>query len=281
MSEHIARSFEEMGARTRITMIAPARARQWNQTRREAFFASLVPAMRIDVQRDGDGEYFDIQQRWDSTLAVLDVQAGERHLLLLSREPRWGGSGSTESKFLCGHDERAWFVAAIPETSKAPDVQGAMDALKPPKVWDAMYEFGVRREDRNLRRTGAFVRQGEWFFIPRHGIKPSEKQVLRYEPIRRGAGKPHVCEYLYREGGYSVHVCDKFPNGLTNAELHRLPRHIRKAHKWSLMYRDATAYVRGSVTHPDHDTIWLYPWHEVVMNTETQARAMQHVAFLD
>jgi hypothetical protein len=39
--------------------------------------------------------------------------------------------------------------------------------------------------------------------------------------------------------------------------------------------------VKGAIRHADHETIWLRDWHEVVMNTETQARAMNQVAFLD
>ena len=31
----------------------------------------------------------------------------------------------------------------------------------------------------------------------------------------------------------------------------------------------------------DHETIALFVWHKVAMNTEGQARAMRHVVFLD
>jgi hypothetical protein len=47
------------------------------------------------------------------------------------------------------------------------------------------------------------------------------------------------------------------------------------------MARDARAFVKGSVRHPDHKTIWLPYWHQVAMNTETTALAMRNVAFLD
>jgi hypothetical protein len=39
--------------------------------------------------------------------------------------------------------------------------------------------------------------------------------------------------------------------------------------------------VRGRIRHSDHKTIVLRGWHEVVMNTENESLAMQHVAFLD
>jgi hypothetical protein len=39
--------------------------------------------------------------------------------------------------------------------------------------------------------------------------------------------------------------------------------------------------VNGRVRHADHATITLNGWHQVVMNTEGQSRAMRDVAFLD
>ena len=47
------------------------------------------------------------------------------------------------------------------------------------------------------------------------------------------------------------------------------------------MQRNPEAYVRGTISHPDHRTIELHVWHKVLMNTENQARAMRHVVFLD
>jgi hypothetical protein len=47
------------------------------------------------------------------------------------------------------------------------------------------------------------------------------------------------------------------------------------------MARGAGVFARSRVTHPDHATIVLDQWHEVLMNTESGAAAMRHVAFLD
>jgi hypothetical protein len=47
------------------------------------------------------------------------------------------------------------------------------------------------------------------------------------------------------------------------------------------MRRDAFVYVRGRIRHPDHRTVVLHGWHRVVMNTESQSKAMRNVAFLD
>jgi hypothetical protein len=35
------------------------------------------------------------------------------------------------------------------------------------------------------------------------------------------------------------------------------------------------------VRHPDHATIVLRDWHQVVMNTESQAPSMRSLAFID
>jgi hypothetical protein len=47
------------------------------------------------------------------------------------------------------------------------------------------------------------------------------------------------------------------------------------------MMRDPELYAKGAVRHPDHNTIVLHGWHRVLMNTEHEARAMRHVAFID
>jgi hypothetical protein len=43
------------------------------------------------------------------------------------------GAGE-KRKFLCGQDERHWFVAAIPESAPVGTVRQAKEALKPPDV---------------------------------------------------------------------------------------------------------------------------------------------------
>ena len=106
-------------------------------------------------QRDENGEYFDVQHRKDVRVDVIDVRPVDRHLLLLVREPGRTIVDETKSKYLCGHDERSWFVAAIPESAAASNVQEAMDALKPQAVWDAIAEFGLPMSERNRRKTKA------------------------------------------------------------------------------------------------------------------------------
>jgi hypothetical protein len=77
-----------------------------------------------------------------------------------------------------------------------------------------------------------------------------------------------------------VYVNHDHPNGISQAEWDRLDPKAR-GRGWRRMMRDAEVFVRGTVRHGDHKTVRLQGWHLVVMNTETQAEAMRHVAFLD
>jgi hypothetical protein len=277
--------FEKMGARVRVTTLSGRAVTRLQRRRwRDGWQVDDEMAVRLDVQRDLHGEYFDLHRRNDIVVEVLHLDASDRHLLLRvsgRMENRGTTEDSAESTFLCGHDERSWFVAAIPERSRATSVQDAKDALKPAEVWEAMRAYGVPLEDRDRRRTAAFVRQGEWFFVPRPSLVVKPRDVLRHEPIRRGAAKPHMCQFLYRYNGERVWVNEDHPDGLTPVQFAQLSRKTRRLGDWREMMRGATVFVRGAISHPDHDTVHLGPWHLVVMNTENDARAMAHVAFLD
>jgi hypothetical protein len=171
-------------------------------------------------------------------------------------------------------------VAAIPEVNGVSNVATARDALKPEIVRQEIASKGVRTKDRDRRRTDAFVRQGEWFFLPRPGFQVSGP-VFRDEPIRRGAGKPHVCQFLCRTGGQQVYVSSRYPNGLSAEQYMKLPREQRRKHAWRVMVRDAEVYAKGAIRHADHQTVMLPFWHLVQVNTEGRSAAMRHVAFLD
>jgi hypothetical protein len=237
-------------------------------------------AFALDVQADRKGEFFEIVRPAGAAaeVAVLDVRPVDRHLLLLVRE------GQDKSKFLCGHDERHWFVAGIPETAPVGTVRQAKEALKPAEVHAAQARAGLRSRARGRRKNAAYVRQGEWFFLPAAGLAVDEKLVLRDEPLTRGnGGKPHWAEFCYRTGGETVYVCSRHPNGVTVAQYQKILTGNPKAKGWGwqTMRRNPGVYVRGRIRHPDHRTITLHGWHRVVMNTEGQSKAMRNVAFLD
>ena len=144
---------------------------------------------------------------------MVDVEARDRHLLLMIRQQV--GRKEEKHKFLCGHDERDWFVAAVPQGST---VRTAMEALKPQEVQAAQARKGLKARHRNRRHNAAFIRQGEWFFIPEPELVVDKKLVLRNEPLARAGGKPHWAEFLYRSGGETVYVSRDYPQGLTEPE---------------------------------------------------------------
>ena len=259
--------FSRIGARLRV-------ADRPSRRRRTADVVSL------DVQTDRKGEFFEIvkQPGVVAEIAVLDVQPADRHLLLLVRE------GGDKAKFLCGHDERHWFVAGIPETAPVGTVRQAKEALKPVEVQAAQAQKRLKGKARSRRKNAAYGRQGEWFFLPAANMAVDEKVILLEEPLTRGnSGKPHWAEFCYRTGGETVYVCSRYPNGVTEAQHKRIQSGNPKAKGWGwrAMRRNPGVYVKGRVRHADHATITLHGWHRVVMNTESQSRAMRNVAFLD
>ncbi len=175
-------------------------------------------------------------------------------------------------------------MAAVP--GGASTVVQAKEALKPRAIRSLQTALKVPTRLRNRRKNAAFRRQGEWFFVPvsvwqRDRI--NEKFILRNEPLRRGTGKPHIVEELYRVAGELVYVCPKYPNGVNEWQYQRMIKQDRKAAQWpwQAQRRNPRVYARGRVSHPDHATITLSDWHRVAMNTETETDPMRNVAFID
>jgi hypothetical protein len=266
--------FARIGARLRVI---PERRR------------AVASAVRLDVGDDRHGEIFDLRFNADTSpdLIAVDVRPERRHLLLLLREQPADRPhlSPVKSRFLCGHDERHWFVAGVPEAvAGVSSVRTAMDALKPAAVRLAEERAGVKPNDRHRRKNAAFLRQGEWFFLPAAGLVVDPLRVRRNEPLSRGGrSKPHTLEYAYRRGGTTVHVCREYPSGVEEVVYKRLraERPETRRMSWRTMTRDPELYARGRVRHADHATIELHGWHRVVMNTEGQSAAMRHVVFLD
>ena len=141
--------FERMGARLKILHRPGRRARTQG-------------VLSLDIGTDRLGEYFEIAPQVDASpsIEVIDLQPANRHLLLLVRED------TAKNKYLCGHDERHWFVAGIPEKASVGTVRQAMEALRPKEVQLAVAQNSLSGRVRNRRKNEAFVRQGEWFFLP-------------------------------------------------------------------------------------------------------------------
>ena len=263
-TETLERRFAAIGARIKVVK---APQQRWNNR--------WLPTGLLDVVTDGRGEYFELRLlgRVGTSVNVVHEDRDGRCLVLAVRER------GEKSKFLCGFDERHWFVAAVPESaSRVGTVEAAKTALQPVLVRRRVAR--TRPKDRFARRNVAYVRQGEWFFLPHWSLQVDEQDVLHDEPLTRGWGKAHVLEFAYRVGGETVVVGPGHPSGISVAEYNALPTSERQSY-WTEMVRNPELYAKGEVRHPDHDTIVLRFWHRVLMNTEHGARAMRHVAFLD
>src|SRR3954470_21475549 len=215
-AKNIESKFAAMGARLKVREIAS----RWRQGDR----AWISPAdFAVDIQRDGNGEFFELRVPTHLTetldVSVMQAEPRQRHLLLFVRKQ---GQKPQLDRFLCGHDEREWFVAAVP--GGASSVRQAMDALQPTDVRDSLARNHVSSRKRYSRKNRAFRRQGEWFFVPEPSFVADEKLLLCNEPMRRGRGKPHIVEELFRTGGETVHVCRQHPNGILPREYREMLR---------------------------------------------------------
>jgi hypothetical protein len=269
-------AFERIGVRARLRRAARGGGIMWDDSTCDYVLVPEPAPVAIDVLEDRRGEYFDIEARPEVEFEVLQIDARDRHLLLLTRVE------GEKARYLCGHDERHWFVAAIPESDPVSTVRDAKRALRPEGVGD-----------------GPFVRQGEWFFVPSPDFEPGPLlPIRRNEPIvRSGGGVAHVADEAVRRGGTAVYVptitatdtdtpadleawSRSFGGGVSEKRMARL--RVEHPHwSWTEMLRDPELYVRGPIRHPDHATVVLRGWHRVYMNTESQAKAMAHIVFLD
>lgn len=271
--ELITRKFEQIGARVKFEPM----------TGREA--GGDIPT-NFDVRKDKKGEFFriGISPKRPFSLSVIDIKEAEKHLLLLLKVKNVRDPHNEETfKVLCGHDEKQWFTCGVPNGSVR-NVFDAMETLKPEPIIDAQDRINLRKKDKRKRKNKAYVRQGEWFFRPVN-INPPEKGIHKNEPISRGGGSsPHMVEMLYREGGTTVYVHNRFaPDGFTRKELAEFlkknPNIQRSA--FQQRTRDASVYAKGKVRHRDHKTIVLRGWHEVLMNRESDSGIAKNIVFLD
>jgi len=267
-ANHLESKFAMMGARFKVS-VAPAQ-------RSSSDYA-------VDIQKDRRGQFFELRVpeplRDSLDVNVLQTDKRDRHLLLFVRP-----ADGKAARFLCGHDEREWFVAAVP--GGASSVVQAKEALKPRAIRLRQVELEVPTRLRNRRKNAAFRRQGEWFFVPASAWSRdpiNEKFVLYNEPLRRGAGKAHIVEQLFRVAGELVYVCAKHPNGVSESWYRRILQNQPGAAqwRWQALRRNPRVYAKGRIRHPDHATITLPDWHRVVMNTETETESMRNVAFID
>lgn len=260
ITAHLRASFQAIGAYVRAVPQPVPRSR-WPFT---------VPVQQRIRVRD---ETFELVLPVHARAVVLDCRKADRHLVLNLQDP-----GASAQRFLCGFDERHWFAAAVTGTT----VPAAKDSLMPAVVREAARLVGVRHADLHRRHTRAFVRQGEWFFVPTEA-EVDPLTILSREPlIRPGGGKPHIVDELVRGRGEMVwHHAQHATGGIGDTAFAELPEWARNAKGWSrrLLVRDqGSILARGAVRHPDHATIWLGLWHRVFINSEQRPASL---GFLD
>ena len=152
----------------------------------------------------------------------------------------------------------------------------------PQQVREAAMRARVRQADLFRRHTKAFIRQGEWFFVPDENVDVDHLRIHRREPlIRPGGGKPHIVDELVRGVGEMVwHHPQLAPGGITDAEFEKQTEWSRRTAGWNrrMLVREGTVLARGAVRHSDHATIWLGTWHRVFINSEVRPASL---GFLD
>lgn len=195
-------------------------------------------------------------------LNVLQANKAARHLLLHVTGELGG------ERFLCGHDERHWFVAAV--EGRVSTIIEAKRELLPV----AMRGLGLTPKQLARRHTTAFRRQGEWFFVPTDKVftESLRLKIYRNEPLVRGPNnKPHVAGELVRFGGVPVVLWrgTEYTPEAFGAMVAAAPN---KFHGARPMVKDPETYVRGPIRHTDHETLTLDFWHRVYPNNEARSK---------
>jgi hypothetical protein len=256
MYEAVTSKFEAIGARAKLS-------KSRRRFRGETVFL-------LDVKEDKKGEYFDIAVGDNPVdFKVLQAVPKERHLLLMSEDGQ---------RFLCGHDERHWFIA--PVKGSVSTVLDARKSLLPSELSSELKQLPAGKLLK--RKNSSYIRQGEWFFVPVHRDMLEETKVIhKNEPLQRSPrSKPHICEEMIRTGGRTVYVVRN--RVYSQKEFTKLKQENDKfAPNFRTTIADPIVYVRGSVRHPDHKTINLSGWHRAFLNDEDSAKSQSTVAFLD
>lgn len=269
--QDVIRGFERMGARLEIrpvprlggdkTFDVNVRAdRKWATSRDETFL------IRVTTQAP--------------PFQLLDVDVRNRHLVLYAGAQTRDHVAKRQigaERFLCGHDERHWFVAAISEPVNR--VEAAKRSLLP----RALRDIGISNGDLNLRHTKHFKRQGEWFFVPVTDVQTLDRiggsPIHRSEPIfRPGGGKRHLVSELVRFGGQEVVIYrnTEYTPGEWAHLVRENPTMAKARHERRT--KDPEVYCRGKIRHGDHETLMLETWHRLYVNGEIRSGS---VAFYD
>jgi len=273
-TETLIRNFEKIGAKVEI------RRERIMQRHRQR--GGVDVPYSIDVAGRGRDEHFVLRVEPDAEVEfdALAPDSKTRHLILQAR-PVTPGDFKPE-KFLMGHDEMHFFAAALPNGSPV-NVEQAKKALMTDAVRHHVDRAAKRgdmgKKDEFRRKSRAFVRQGEWFFIPQPNMTVDPGIILKNEPlVRVDGGKPHMMEEACRFGGeprwvWAGSILEQLAYEKLQAE------NPKKARAYRQMRLNPRVYCRGKIRHPDHHTLDLGRlWHLVEVNGEIRGAGL---GFLD
>src|SRR6266481_1186821 len=176
-AKQIESKFIEMGARLKVREIAS----RWQLGNRQW----IDPVnYAVDIRRDRDGEFFEllVPTHLSETVevTVLQSEPKQRHLLLLIRKT---DEKPQLDRFLCGHDERNWFVAAVP--GGASSVRQAMDAHRDPEPHDGQRGVpGLNKPSRDVHPNASR------FAFPSCSSRAERPPDKRKTAERYRAGRP-------------------------------------------------------------------------------------------
>jgi hypothetical protein len=267
---NLEKAFRKMKADVRVKE-GPRPARRIKVRRGFSTRQATQDNYTVDVK---NGKFlFDLGQS-GAKVTVQDMDVTDRHILVnvQTKLPnlKGGGFGTTNEKWLCGHDERDWFVASVTGVS----IPEAKASLKPDLIRGKAQLLAAKLRDK--RKNELFKRQGEWFFVPANDEVPTQGLVIhKDEPMSRpGGGKPHRVQEVVRYGGRVV-----WAKGLQVIEDKDFIKWDTKDQKgFQRRTADANVYGRGWVKHPDHATLYLDGWHKILMNSEVRGKSL---VFLD
>jgi hypothetical protein len=121
-TQSIEKHFGQMGAQIVIRRPEPPQGHR-------AMWWSPPEDYSLDIEHRCDGDEFILTVpetiEAQAEFTILQTKPKDRHLLLMARRDQH----SDIDRFLCGHDEREWFVAAVPGAVST--VADAMESLKP------------------------------------------------------------------------------------------------------------------------------------------------------
>jgi hypothetical protein len=242
--KNIQKKFEEIGAKVLI---------KENNISDRDFSVGIVDRKAEEV--------FSISmKKHDIELQVLQTRKDIRHLLLMAKNKKH----NTHEKFLCGYDERHWFLVGVDDDVR--NVDHAMASLKPGYINFRQKITKVKPKNINKRHNKAFIRQGEWFFLPYYRL--NSNNLIIYKNHSLGG---HICDEVYEDVVETYFHHKHAPDGMldwTYKKFLKKHPHVHPKKGWSYSVSLFGRYARGHVRHKDHQTIYLNDWHIVLKNRQ-------------